>query len=402
MYKKQFFLVWLIFWFAGSPELNQLPTVLAFKTQRRATTVSTPAQQNLKVFDTVWKLVHEKYYDPKLTSLTWNKTRDEFRPQAAEADTESQLYRIINKMLANLEDRHTFAQSPTVVAEEKRRSRVGIGFSIRPVEDHLVVTHIIGGSAAQEAGIKPGWIILERDGEPVDISRPYLVQEGQTVNLKFLDSQDQLKKIQVRCRPYALTPEQKIQTLNKGIIYLRWAEFAQNTGDWFAERVAQNRQAPGMIIDLRGNGGGLLETLVDCLGCLYPKESVFGEFVQRSGRQLRLRVPGRGSRAYTGEVVVLIDNESASAAEIFASALQESGRGKVIGRRSSGAVLASIEEDLPDGGKLQLSIRDYLTSRGHRLEGYGVEPDVPVTLNLADVRRNLDRDLERAIALLSH
>ncbi|MBX7218913.1 MAG: hypothetical protein K1Y36_03130 [Blastocatellia bacterium] len=399
--RKNWFPIFLTFCLlSGQMALTTYSTVFAQKTQRGLAGASVRTQHNLKVFDTVWRLVNEKYYDPKFNRVQWPEHRAQFRPQAAAAVDETELYRIINRMLGDLDDRHTFAQSPELVRDEKRRARVGIGFSFRPIENQLVVTRVIGGSAAMDAGIKPGWILTERDDEPVDLNKPFLAQDGQSVRLKFLDVQDQVKKIQVICRPYALTPEQKTLSLEGGIAYIRFGEFGPETGKWFTERVDQHRQAPAIIIDLRGNSGGLLDVLVECLSCFYQKDTVFGEFAQRSGKQVRLRVPGRGSRAYQGNVAVLIDGESASAAEMLASAIQESGRGKIVGRRSAGAVLASIEEELPDGGRLQLSIRDYATAGKNRLEGHGVQPDEPVALSLADVRRNLDRDLEMAKNLL--
>jgi carboxyl-terminal processing protease len=140
--------------------------------------------------------------------------------------------------------------------------------------------------------------------------------------------------------------------------------------------------------------------LSDCLQLIYARDVAFGEFVQRNQRQVRMRINGGGRAAFAGPVVVLVDERSASAAEIFAAAIKETERGTVVGRPTAGAVLASVEERLPDGGKLQISIRDYRTQHGVRLEGRGVEPNVPVPLSLDDIRRNTDRDLDAALSLL--
>jgi carboxyl-terminal processing protease len=389
---------------AGSFPWPVYPPVLAtsWATSRetsRETTVS--AQQNVRVFDTVCRLIERRYYDPRLHGANWRDLTQQFRQQALAARDESTLYRVINQLLATLDDQHTFALPPSRVREEKQGARVGLGIQLRKLEGQWVITHTLGGSAAHEAGIRPGWIIAEMDGQPFTGFRPgQRFQAGQSVKLKFLDPNDRPKRVEVICRPFATTPEQRAQYLPDGVLYLRFTEFAPKTADWLEEHITSNPQAAGLIFDLRENTGGLLDVLADCLRLIYRQDVVFGDFIQRNQKPLRMRVSGN-RQAYTGPVLVLIDEHSASAAEIFAAAVQETGRGTVIGRRTAGAVLASIQEPLPDGGKVQISIRDYRTVRGVRLEGQGVTPDVTVKLTLEDVRRNVDVDLRYALQQLA-
>jgi carboxyl-terminal processing protease len=389
---------------AGSFPWPVYPPVLAtsWATSRetsRETTVS--AQQNVRVFDTVCRLIERRYYDPRLHGANWRDLTQQFRQQALAARDESTLYRVINQLLATLDDQHTFALPPSRVREEKQGARVGLGIQLRKLEGQWVITHTLGGSAAHEAGIRPGWIIAEMDGQPFTGFRPgQRFQAGQSVKLKFLDPNDRPKRVEVICRPFATTPEQRAQYLPDGVLYLRFTEFAPKTADWLEEHITSNPQAAGLIFDLRENTGGLLDVLADCLRLIYRQDVVFGDFIQRNQKPLRMRVSGN-RQAFAGPVLVLIDEHSASAAEIFAAAVQETGRGTVIGRRTAGAVLASIQEPLPDGGKVQISIRDYRTVRGVRLQGQGVTPDVTVKLTLEDVRRNIDVDLRYALQQLA-
>ncbi len=385
---------------AGRLPLPDCPPVLAASRETgRARTVS--SQQNARVFDTVCRLIERRYYDPRLHGANWRDLTQQFRRQALAARDEFTLYHTINQLLATLDDQHTFALPPSRVREEKQGARVGLGIQLRKIEGQWVVTHTLGGSAAQEAGIRPGWIMAEMDGQPFTGFRPgQRFQVGQSVKLKLIDPNDRPKRVEVICRPFATTPEQRAQYLPDGVLYLRFTEFAPKTADWLEEQITSNPQATGLIFDLRENTGGLLDVLADCLRLIYREDVVFGDFIQRNQKPLRMRVSGN-RHAFTGPVLVLIDEHSASAAEIFAAAVQETARGTVIGRRTAGAVLASIQEPLPDGGKVQISIRDYRTVRGVRLEGQGVTPDVIVKLTLEDVRRNVDVDLRHAMQQLA-
>ena len=124
-----------------------------------------------------------------------------------------------------------------------------------------------------------------------------------------------------------------------------------------------------------------------------------GTLRQRDGKEIKVKVAGRGSAAYGGRIFVLIDEQTASAAEIFAAGIQSSGRGIIVGRNSTGMVLAARNYSLPDGFKVQIPILDYLTANGIRLEGVGVKPDQPVAITAQDLRDNRDPDIERVRVL---
>lgn len=196
-------------------------------------------------------------------------------------------------------------------------------------------------------------------------------------------------------------PEQTARMLDDQTLYIRFESFyLSHIDEWFAQRIATHRDARACIIDLRGNVGGDFSMLQAMVAELYAEAAVFGNFIDRSGKERPFRVSGRGRKAFAGKIAVLIDSESFSAAELFAAAIQDSGRGRIVGRKSKGAALNNTEQQLPDGGRLYVSIRDYRTMRGQRVEGRGVQADVPVQVTLDDLRRNLDRDLERALEIL--
>jgi carboxyl-terminal processing protease len=198
------------------------------------------------------------------------------------------------------------------------------------------------------------------------------------------------------------TARQEASRLPGNVMYIRMDGFQPSTGAWFASVIEANRNAAGLILDLRSNPGGLKAQLLKCLDALYAKPMSAGRDVSRKGKQHSWKVHGRGVRAFSNPVVVLVDELSMSSSEILAAAMEETGRGRVIGRKTPGKVLLSYEIPLAGGGRLQLAIRDYRTERGRRLEGVGVVPDEAVPLRAADMRQGVDRDMERAQAILNH
>jgi hypothetical protein len=155
------------------------------------------------------------------------------------------------------------------------------------------------------------------------------------------------------------------------------------------------RDAPGIVLDLRGNRGGLLG-LVYGLGGLFETRPVsFGVMRTRAGWHELGIVPQKNG--YRGQLVVLIDAETQSAAEIFAGGVQASGRALVVGQRSAGATLPSAAKELPTGAILQYAFADFVGGDGRLIEGVGVEPTIPVRLSRRQLLAGRDPQLEAAL-----
>lgn len=359
---------------------------------------------SLRVFDTVWESVRKDYYDSTLKGVDWEELRGMFRPQAAGLRDEKELYRLLERMLDKLKDGHTSVDSPAQMVREKRQQRFGLGITSEIIDSQFILTRVAKGSAADEAGIQPGWIMTHWNGTPMDLSksRKPTLQLGQTVRFRFLDSDDHEQEVDLVARPFKQISARKAVLLDERLLYVRVDGFDRGIGKWFCNVMDRNLQTEGCIIDLRGSPGGFFMEMRDCLQPFYEEKTEFGESVQRNGKRIPLMVPGRGTGAYKGEVVVLTDRNSYSAAEVFAAAMKDSGRATIVGRKSGGVALLALHRRLPDGGEVSVSFRDYFRSNGARIEGAGVEPDIVVKKNLGDMRRNMDRDLERAFDLLGH
>lgn len=193
----------------------------------------------------------------------------------------------------------------------------------------------------------------------------------------------------------------KSELLADNIGYLKFDGFRNDTDKLMEEAVTRFSATKAIIVDLRGNSGGYEYQVRNCLNMFLSSPTEYGTFIQRSGKTKETNLKGRGAKAYPGKLIVLTDGRSGSGAEIFAALVQESKRGRIVGRTTAGAVLLSYELKLPEDFRLRLAFRDYLTPNGRRLEGKGVEPDVSVPFTIDNVRRQRDPDLARALELLN-
>lgn len=358
------------------------------------------APQNLRVFNAVWDLVNRKHFDPKFQGVDWPASAATFAPQAAVAPDDSTLYGVLNAMLAPLNDSHTHALTPTQVDERRTRQRARTGFNMLRADNRWVVSEVLPGSPAETAGVKPGWIVVARNGEPLGARLDFRPKEGEEAYWDFLDEKDEKVRLSPAAKRLSIGPRQVVRELEGGFVYLRFDEFDGPDRRWLGAELRKHINAPGVIIDLRRNPGGETFSLGITIGEFFDHAVDCGAFISRGGARSVKTSWQLGSANYRVKVAVLVDGATGSAAEIFSAVLQDHGRAAIIGRRTAGAVLASWFYGLPGGGELQLSREDYLAPKGRRIEGNGIEPDVVVPRTLEDLRAGRDRDLEKALEVL--
>jgi len=393
------------------------PYVLAQESPKPATPdpLAISREDKLKVFEKLWEIVNKEYYDPQFNEVDWAKVKETYRPQVEAAKNKLQLHGVLQKMLDELHSSHLTVSLDARLTNERVKQDIGrdavrkerfnfdLGIKLASVEGRHAVDTVAEGSGAQVAGVQRGWILTHLNGEPYRNPENMIRDLGEKVSLRLIDSQGQERTLEVICKlyPVPLKPPERIsRLLDGGSLYLRFAEFTAGTDGWLANEVTRNRQAPAIILDLRGNPGGLDSVLRKCFEPFFSDPTVFGEFRERHGKEPQLKVSGRSKSAYTGRVFVLIDEMTESAAEMFAAGLQESGRSIVIGRQSSAHVLSSYKHNLSSGLSALIAARNYQTAKGIRLEGHGVIPDEPVKLTMKDFLEKHDPDLERVHELL--
>ena len=374
----------------------------------------TSPTKNLKVFDAMWESVNRKYFDVRFNGIDWGAVRERYRPLAEKAESREALLLVLRNAIGEMNTSHLSIK--LAVSRREFERQVGqkinrqqdnlvltLGFEIAKINRQYVVTAINEGSSAHAAGIQPGWVLTHFDGKALaanDFEWGGEFSEGKTVLVRLQDNQRQEKNVTLRYDWLVEKTERVSRMLEGNVALIRFSRFSAGTDKWLEHEMNQAHKAQGMILDLRGNPGGYTSVLTACLNHFFAKEIVFGEFSERGHKDHHLRIKGAKEKAFTLPLVVLVDGKSSSCSEMFAAAMQETGRGKVIGRRTAGAVLASVSERLPEDFWLDIAIWDYKTARRRRLEGVGLEPDITIPLTLEDIRQQRDADIERAREIL--
>jgi len=362
---------------------------LAFAQEPRPTIpdlqISLP--DRLKVFEKLWETVNTYFFDPKFNGANWVQMRGKYRPLVEASADKAQLVDVLGKLVGELHVSHMGVRG------DFRFPPYGTGANYIKVEDKWLVSAVAPGSPAQLAGIERGWILTGADGE--------CIAPRTKVAMNFLDLRDQTRTLDLSCATYQPIPAPVglFRTLDNGAVYLRLTSFSPEPAKWLADQVARNKAASAIVLDLRGNFGGGTETELKVFEMFFSNKAVFGKFRMRTGKEHTLKTGGSKS-AYRGRILVLTDNATQSAAEVFAMAIQETGRGVVVGQQSNGGVLLGNHFKLPNGFDLHIAVADYHTAKGIRLEGRGVIPDVVVVQTVKDIRENRDSVLERVNQLL--
>lgn len=389
------------------------------------------ADQRQEAFDIVWRTVKEKHFDPTFGGVDWDKVRERYAPRVATLANDKQLYALLQQMLEELGQSHFNIIPPEAIIENASEPLTGTtGISVRYIDNQLLVTRVDEGSAAARAGIRQGFIIRQVDDSPVDrvvkrfdaskespaikelrISRALLAaidgKPGTSVRLVFVDERDKTRSATVErekrkgemSQAFGNFPPQYMEfesrRLEGGIGYIRFNIFVMPLLDRIRGAIREMSDAPGIIIDLRGNPGGIGAMSSGIVGVLETRQVSLGTMKMRSGQVNFLAFPQKNP--YTGPVVVLIDGGSASTSEILASGIQEIGRAVVIGERSAGAALPSVFQKLPTGAIFQYAIGDFKSPRGTLIEGRGVIPDIEVRLSRSELLKGSDSQLDAAI-----
>lgn len=363
-------------------------------------------RMNQRVFDRVWNEVRSQYYDPALHGVDWNAARRTWRPTALSAPDDRTLYRALGEMLDLLDDDHAGVAPPAVARRQdtlrQRRAAIGVSLRPEPTGDRYLIERVRPGSPAAEAGVVEGWRLITGEGGLWTPEQD--IAEGRSVTLALIDGEGGPRPLTLTPRMMEPTPAFVADRSRPGVLVLTVDGFELGLGRWMGEQLENLPPETDVVIDLRGNPGGRLAEADAVLSCFLPRDRLWAARTSRSGRRVELRTAGGCGdlvQPIGNDVAVLVDANSRSAAELTPAALQEARRALVIGAPTAGAVLISQETRLPDGGRLNLSRADFVTSGGVRLEKRGVTPDLAAPRTPEDRRAGRDPGLDAALAALA-
>jgi carboxyl-terminal processing protease len=410
-----------------------------------------PPRLALETFDEVWRIVNETHFDTNFNGHSWPDVKTRFRPRVAAARSHSEVREIIQEVLKLLDVSHLSIvpgelsdpeeakgkkESGLEQAEEAESGTLGL--EVRYQGQDLVVTHVEPGLPADRAGVRPGWMVrkvgqhdtaqvlakLPRDLDDRQrgfmawrsVSRQMSGPPASQVQVEFRDATDRIVKlnlqrttlqgesIQFGSLPvlYAHLASTNFAAGSASIGVIRFNIWMLPTALAFHRAIDQHRARDGIILDLRGNVGGVVGMIIGVAGHFVTEPITLGTLQARDNT---LKLPanprfadatGRRAEPFGGPVAILVDEITASASEVFTGGLQEHGRVKVFGRTTAGMALPAVYELLPNGDQLYHPVADFITPKGVRFEGRGVIPDVPVAIDRAALLQGRDPVLEAA------
>ncbi len=419
---------------AKCPDLSLLDT---------ASLPALPESPHAETLQQVWQRVLEKHYDPTLGCVDWPAMRLAYAKKLVGVDDRGQAYAIINDMLGELGQSHFRLFAPGGRSEgDERVGPAQSPIRVRWIEDRLVVTE--SRSKGRNAIVKPGSTLLAVDDRALDdavakvrerVTRPSelafelgrvaesrlsCARAGQSRELSLLEPDGQGGEKKVIRVVTCATPEGQRVTLGnleniptrvdhrmleapgRKLGYLAFnvwmLPMVKRVEDSMTALRAQGMKA--LVLDLRGNPGGVGAMSVPVARLLLSEPGSLGKLQFRDFTQeFNVDV---ANDPFKGDVVLLVDEGTASTSEIFAAGLRDLSRATVVGgRASAGAALPSVIEELPNGAILQYVVGDYRSPKGTLIEGVGVVPDVTVVETRADFAAGRDPVLQAAIERLA-
>lgn len=387
---------------------------------------------DLASFDQVWTTVRDMHWQKAPGGLDWDAMRAQYRPRVEKSASDNEARAAMQEMLGQLHQTHFGIVSSSVYAsldDSGVPAGAGVtGIDLRVLDGEAVVTGLDPGSPAERAGVGRGWIvqsangralktIIERASRDAEIHELQLTRSlaarltgpvGGYVDVAFLDAggHETTLRLGLAAPRGALTefgnlPPSHVWYEERHIGSIAYARFNMfmdipKIMPAFEATIKNCKPCDGLIVDLRGNPGGiggmamgmagfLVKTPGQKLGTMYMRDTTINFVVNP-------RVP-----IFAGPVAILIDANSASTSEIFAEGLQDLKRARVFGTRSAAAALPSVFTRLPNGDGFQYAIANYVSLNGQTLEGTGVQPDTEVKLTRAGLLSGHDAVIDAAV-----
>lgn len=397
-------------------------------------------------FDSAWARIGRSYYDSTMRGLDWRAMSDTLRPQAAAAGSAAELRGVIGRMLQSLGESH-FALVPADAAQVLATDAPDVGdgeagLDVRMVDDELLVVRLDTGGPAWNGGVRTGWRLLSVDGESVAdliaqlrialgdrgesfaaIHGPRIAESrfigraGDEVTAEFSDGDGRAVRVVMARRAargqavdfgylptiHASVEHQRLERGDSCVGVVRLSAWMPPVAAALDSAIVEHNPCMGMVLDLRGNPGGLAGMVMGVAGHFLSRPDSLGMLRLREAtlhlvaNPRHVDVSGRAVEPFGGRLAIIVDELSASTSEIFAGAMQALGRARVFGVRSPGYALPAQITRLPNGDLLMHVVADFTLPGGARVEGRGVVPDVEAPPSKATLLAGRDVALDMAV-----
>lgn len=390
-----------------------------------------------KSFEKVWATVNEKHYDPTFGGVDWKRVKETYEPKALTAVSDKDFHDVLRQMLGELKLSHFGIHPPAadVVAAQTGRGVTGIDVVL--IDGVPVINRVDADSPAALAGVKTGYAVTGIDGKSwkeltasleaalaarkvTDAMRKVYVERtieaainskpGKTLILDIVAEGENKRKFEIIRKTFSGEMSQALGNFPPQEVVFESRRLPENIGYirfnmWVIPQMTKLRTAVrefadtrAIIIDLRGNPGGVGGMAPGLAGLLFKEKASLGSMKMRNGSMEFVAFPQQDP--FAGKIVILTDHGTASTSEVFAAGMQETGRATLIGETSAGAVLPSVFEKLPTGYLFQYAISDYRSPRNILIEGRGVIPDLEVKQTRAALLSGRDAQLDEAVKVI--
>lgn len=402
-------------------------------------------KQREKILNRVSRLVETKYFDPQFDESKWRSQVEERREAILGAASPAEFEKAVHELVSTLGTSHIafFHRNVRPVP-----SRQAICATLQQCETpdgkRWMFADIQEQGPAHAVGIEPGDLLLRMNGQEIDTTKPpvFPVGGGVTVSIRKKDGREiqaaiAIPKPKSGKQPFSLPQPVVYSKLQNGIGYLKVNMFPGLVGIDVSRdidrAIASFRDCQGLVIDLRGNSGGGLGAL-RLMSYLTPDRLPVGYSVTRNrakkgydkerlvhfGRipahkwelpwlalrygfidhSIVLVTEGLGPQPFHGRIAILVNQHSASAAEMVAAFAQENGLATIVGTKTPGRLVGSRPFKLPAGYFLVLPVGAYLTWSGQTLEGSGVQPDVGIEFSYDALVYGHELQLQKAVEVV--
>lgn len=407
--------------------LAMLMALIAAAPAVRAQTIGLNRERGRQMLGTLKEDIKKNYYDPAFRGIDLDARFKQADEKIKQSDSLGQILAIIAQVLVNFDDSHTFFLPPA------RPTRVDYGLQMLVIGDKCFVSAVRPGSDAAAKELKLGDEVWSIDGYAPTRDTLWKMKyfyyslrprSGMRLVIHKPDGHEQELDVQARTQQRArvldvLTNLDNFTREAENESHLRRQRFAEVGTDlliWKMPEFAMTdqeldgamdkaRKRKALILDLRGNPGGLVDNLQRLASYFFDHEVKIADLKARKEQKPIVTKP-RGERVFKGQLAVLVDSESASAAELFARLVQLEKRGIVLGDRTAGAVMLSKTYDHEQGTDViayfgaSITFADVIMSDGKSLEHVGVTPDELLLPTPQDMAAQRDPVLAQAAARL--